>query len=78
MSITLGKAKGKDDLQLEALVDTDRAGEHGNRKSVKGYLVKLYGSCISWGSIKQSMIALPTPEAEYVAMSMCVRALARL
>jgi len=65
-----------DDI-LEAFVDADWAGEKVSRKSTTGFIVKLYGSCVAWRSVKQSIVALSTAEAEYVAMSDCVRALAR-
>lgn len=36
------------------------------------------GNCVSCRSVKQSVTALSTAEAEYVTMSMCVRAIARV
>ena len=46
--------------------DADWASQ-ANRKSVSGYIITLAGGAIAWSSKKQSIIALSTAEAEYVA-----------
>ena len=76
--LQVGAVKDKADYTIEAYVDADWAGEKSERKSTTGYLLKVHGACVAWRSVKQSITALSTAEAEYVAMSMCVRALARM
>lgn len=53
---------------LEGFVDADWAN-HNDRKSVTGYIFKIYGSIVSWSTNRQPTIALSTTEAEYMAAS---------
>jgi len=53
---------------LEGYVDADWAN-HKDRKSVTGYIFKMYGSIVSWTTNRQPTIALSTTEAEYMAAS---------
>ena len=46
--------------------DADWASQ-ANRKSVSGYIIMLAGGAIVWSSKKQSIIALLTTKAEYIA-----------
>lgn len=70
------KAKG-----LECYVDADFAGGFNKEKptnprdclSRTGYIVKFGGCPIIWSSKLQTMIALSTTEAEYMALSRAVR-----
>ena len=54
---------------LEMYVDADWAGDHRDRKSNSGYLVRFGGGLVSWGSRKQSCVALSSTEAELVALT---------
>jgi len=47
--------------------DADHAGNPDNGKSTGGYIVKMGSGAISWQSKLQSIVALSTTEAEYVA-----------
>jgi hypothetical protein len=47
--------------------DSDHGGDVDNGKSTGGYLVKFAGGAISWGSKLQSIVALSSTEAEYIA-----------
>ena len=47
--------------------DADHAGNPDNGRSTSGYLVKMGSGAISWQSRLQSLVALSTTEAEYVA-----------
>jgi len=49
--------------------DSDWAGDPTNRPSTAAFVFLLGGTAISWKSKKQSLIALSTTEAEYVAAS---------
>jgi len=66
--LTLGaEAQG-----LEAYVDSDWASQP-HRHSMSGYAVLLHGAPVAWSSRKQSLIALSTAEAEYIALTAVAR-----
>ncbi|KAE8715745.1 hypothetical protein F3Y22_tig00110160pilonHSYRG00324 [Hibiscus syriacus] len=48
-------------------VDSDYAGDLDNRRSMTGYIFTLGGGPICWKSTVQSVVALSTTEAEYMA-----------
>jgi hypothetical protein len=48
-------------------VDSDYAGDLDKRRSISGYIFSLCGSAVSWKASLQSVVALSTTEAEYVA-----------
>ena len=61
-------------FQLTAYCDADFANGE-DRKSISGFAV-MYGSCcLSYRSRKQSIVALSTAEAEYIALADCVKEL---
>lgn len=64
-----------DQLQeaLVGYVDSDYATNIDNRRSQSGYIFNLYGSAVSWKSSLQSVVALSTTEAEYMAMTEAVK-----
>jgi len=47
--------------------DSNFAGDINGRKSQGGYVIQVHNGPVSWKSYKQSMVALCTTEAEYVA-----------
>ena len=51
--------------------DADWAGDQDDRKSTSGYLFRVGNATVSWGSKKQSCVALSTTEAEYMSLSTC-------
>ncbi|XP_042023032.1 protein FAR1-RELATED SEQUENCE 5-like [Salvia splendens] len=53
--------------------DLDFATNLDNRKSQTGYIYKLYGAAESWKSTLQSVVALSTTEAEYIALTEAVK-----
>jgi hypothetical protein len=68
VKLTLGgKPEG-----LEAYVDSDWASQP-HRHSMSGYTVLLHGAPVAWASRKQSLIALSTAEAEYIALTAVAR-----
>uniref|UniRef100_A0A2N9ELY1 CCHC-type domain-containing protein n=1 Tax=Fagus sylvatica TaxID=28930 RepID=A0A2N9ELY1_FAGSY len=50
-------------------VDADYAGEVDDRRSTTGYVFTLSGGPICWKSILQSIVAMSTTEAEYMAVA---------
>lgn len=48
--------------------DADWAGDTGDRKSTSGYTMLLSNAAVTWKSKKQTVVALSTAEAEYVAL----------
>ena len=65
------KFKTSNDLQnpLVGHVDADFAGNKNGRKSITGYVFTLFGTTVSWKASQQSVVALSTTEAEYMAIT---------
>jgi len=63
------KYKAKEDINLLGFVDSDHAGDHATRRSTTGYIFEINGSAITWSSKQQSIVALSTCEAEFIAMA---------
>jgi hypothetical protein len=53
---------------LQAYVDADWASQP-HRHSMSGYTILMHGSPVAWSACKQSIIALSTAEAEYIALT---------
>ena len=58
---------GGSNIALQGYVDADMVGDRDNRRSTTGYVFTVGGTTISWVSKIQSVVALSTTEAEYVA-----------
>ena len=58
---------------LNDFSDADWAGDTSTRKSTSGYLFRLGKSTVSWKSKCQSIVALSSIEAEYVALCSAVQ-----
>ncbi|CAM8908670.1 unnamed protein product [Rhodiola kirilowii] len=52
---------------LFGYVDSDYASNRDNRKSTTGLFFTWFGNCISWKSQLQSVVALSSTEAEFIA-----------
>ena len=73
-TLTYGlKFVASDDFQLYGYSDSDWAGDVETRKSTSGYVFRLGGATISWRSKKQSVVALSSTEAEYIALASAVQ-----
>ena len=48
-------------------LDSDFAGCLDSRRSTSGYIFMLAGEAVSWKSVKQTLIASCTMEAEFIA-----------
>ncbi|XP_062708202.1 uncharacterized protein LOC134288194 [Aedes albopictus] len=64
--------RNADSRPLVGFVDADWASDTEDRKSVTGYLFKVYGSTVSWASRKQPTVSMSSSEAEYVALAAAV------
>jgi hypothetical protein len=52
---------------FKTFVDVDHGGDKDSGKSTTGYTMKVGSGVTSWSSKRQSIVALSTTEAEYVA-----------
>jgi hypothetical protein len=59
--------------KLDAFSDADWAGEVESAKSTSGMITKLGDGPISWSSKKQTIVALSSTEAEYIALCEAAR-----
>ena len=58
-----------DKIKIEAMSDSDFAGDKDNRRSITGYIVKVAGCIVAWKSKQQGGVCLSSSEAEYYAIS---------
>ena len=63
----------EDQVQLKGFVDADWGGNLNGGKSQSGYLFSICGGIVSWGSKKQTTVALSSTEAEYIAASLATQ-----
>ncbi|KAE9033053.1 hypothetical protein PR001_g10331 [Phytophthora rubi] len=56
-----------DSVMQDGYCDSDWANDPASRKSTTGFVFTLAGGAVSWMSRRQSIVALSTAEAEYVA-----------
>ena len=61
--------KSNNHAPLEIFVDSDWANDHIDRKSTSGYMMYVMGNLVSWRSKKQTVTALSSTNAEYIAAS---------
>ena len=61
--------RGKKNFVVQGFSDSDFAGDRNDRKSTTGQVFFLGNSAITWNTMKQSVVALSSCEAEYIAAS---------
>ena len=59
----------EDGEELTAYIDADHAGDQDKGNSTTGVVLYLAGGPVDWRSTKQTVVAISTVEAEYVALS---------
>jgi hypothetical protein len=64
---------GSGELKLEAYADASYASDVDTRCSTTGFVIMYGGAAIMWGSRQQSTVALSSTEAEYMALSDCLK-----
>lgn len=72
-TIDMGLAFSPDSKPMNGFVDADWGNATEDRRSFSGYVFLLGGGPVSWESRKQRTVALSTTEAEYMALSECVK-----
>ena len=72
LGIVYGRVDKSSD-QIQGYVDSDFAGDLDKRRSITGYVYTLCGGAVSWKASLQSVVALSTTEAEYIALSEAVK-----
>jgi len=75
---TTGKGLGFDRIKaatsdVTGFVDSDYAGDLDRRRSISGYIFTMCEGAITWKASLQSIAALSTTEAEYIAATEGVR-----
>lgn len=66
-------SKCSEGVKLAGYVDPNYANDRNNRKSTTSYVFTLCGSCISWKSQSQPIVAISTTESEYIAITEVVK-----
>jgi hypothetical protein len=64
---------GSAPLNIVGAGDADWGGDMQDRKSTSGFAIRIGNSLISWQSSKQKCVSLSTMQAEYIAMTECVK-----
>lgn len=59
--------------EMHAYSDSDWASEEDERRSCSGFVILMSNGPISWFSHRQPIVALSSAEAEYIAMSDCIK-----
>lgn len=61
--------------KINATADADWAADVDGRRSRAGFIIYLFGSCVMWHSKLQSIVALSSTQAEFIALATCARML---
>ena len=60
-------------MSIDASVDSNWGADLETRRSVTGFIITVNGSPIYWRSKRQTIVALSSGEAEYIALSAFAR-----
>ena len=72
LGLTYGGSEDLNNEELNIYCDANWASDM-DRKSISGYVITLAGGAVAWSSKKQSMVALSTAKAKYVAAMHCAK-----
>lgn len=61
--------KGETNIDIKAYSYSDWAGCKDSRRSTKSFVVSINNTPISWKSVRQSIVAISSAEAAYIALS---------
>ena len=64
---------GEKKLCVEGYLDSFWAGDKESRKSTSGFIFMLNGGLVSWCSKRQSMVALLSTKAKYIALTLATK-----
>lgn len=64
--------KRNNNTDLHCYVDSDWGGDTHDRKSVTGFVFKIFGNAVMWVTRKQNCVSLSTTEAELIALCTAV------
>ena len=67
------EASHENQFNLHGYSDADWEGDLSTRKSTFGYIFRLGGATISWKSKRQTVVALSSTEAEYIALCLATQ-----
>ena len=73
VGILYKRFKGECEEPLIGYCDSDYASNLDTRKSQSGYIFRMFGGAVSWKSSLQSVVALSTTEAEYIALTEAIK-----
>lgn len=59
--------------EIVGFVDSDYAADLDKRRSLTGYVFSVFGNVVSWRANLQTVVALSSTEAEYIALSEAVK-----
>lgn len=62
------QSEENEDIHLHGYVDVDWAGDVAFQKSTSCYVFQVGSFAVSWSSKRQSLVALPSTEAQYIAI----------
>ena len=62
-------------ISVTAYTDADWGGDHVDRRSTTGYVIRINNCTVSWATKKQPTIAISSAEAEYMAVAAGVQEL---
>lgn len=72
-NLSLVYTRNTNEIPLTCYVDADWGGDTHDRKSVSGYIIKVFGNTVQWVTRKQNCVALSTTEAELIALCSAVQ-----
>lgn len=73
LDVTLKYERKQNELEMTCYVDSDWGGDLKDRRSVTGYMIKVFGNTVLWVTRKQNCVSLSSTEAELIALCSAVQ-----